>query len=136
MSTPFVAGTIAKIQWAHSGGTLDMSADYRTFDFTPSVDFVDGTAGGDSVKVKIPGMTDATCNITMRNPQGGTATYTALQPGKGGTLTLQPEGTATNKRKITMPAYCNGGQYTHPYNDVSVVSVTFQANGAFTDGVN
>ncbi len=132
----FISGQTMALSWIGTWGTLTLNADYRTCTWTPSVDFYDGTAGADTVKARIAGMKDATCSITMVNPSGGTAYYTNLDAGKGGTLIIQPEGTATGKRKITYPCWSNGAQYEHPYNDVATVSCTFTANGAYTDSVN
>lgn len=131
----FVANTMV-LTWINPSGTLNMSADFRTATWSPSVDFYDGTAGSDTVKARIVGMKDATASISLVNAAGGTIEYTALDAGVSGTLIIQPEGTATNKRKITFPCFSNGAQYEHPYNDVATLTCAFTANGAYTDGVN
>jgi hypothetical protein len=136
MTTEFVSGPLMKLSWIYSGGTLSLDGDYRTCKFTPSVDIVDGTAGADANKVKYMGMKDATADITLVAQTGGTALNSALDAGVGGTLIIQPEGTATGKPKITFPSFSGGASYEYPYNDVAVLSCTFNAQGSYTIGAN
>ena len=136
MTTEFVAGPLMNLDWIWSGGTISLDGDYRTCTFTPSVDIVDGTAGADPNKVKYMGMKDANCAVTLVTQTGGTALNAALDAGVGGTLIIQPEGTATGKPKITFPSFSTGAAYEYPYNDVAVISVTFEAQGAYTIGAN
>lgn len=135
----FVAGTTTVLTWVWSGGTQTFAADFRTYTFTPSGDTVDASAGADTAKVRLPTLKDSQASVTMVNPTsatGGTAYASAFAVNNLGTLTIQPEGTATNMRKITMPAYCQGFVSTFPYNDVVTATVNFIGNGAYTDGVN
>lgn len=135
----FIAGSTMTISWIWSGGTVTPAADYRTCTFSPTVDYVDVSAGSDTHKGRLTALKDSTASCTFVNPTAstnGTLYAACFATGVSGTLIIQPEGTATNKRKITMPAYCDGGVPEFPYADVSVLSVSFTGNGAFTDGVN
>lgn len=129
----YKAGPTIKISWVYgtAPGTITFDPDYRTFDFNQTVDVIDATAGADANKVKILGMLDATCTFTSLLQTGGTAFDAALIAGVTGTLTVQPEGTATNKMKIVMPAFSNGASYSFPYADIATASCSFSANAAY-----
>ena len=131
--TEFISGPTMVIQWIYSGGTITLNTDYTTCAFSPSVDMVDITAGADTHRKRLTAIKDATASLTIYEQSGGTALATALGLGVSGTLIIGPEGTATGKRKITMPAFCNGAQYSYPFADKAEISVTFTGNGAFTD---
>ena len=124
------------LNWIYSGGTISIAGDYRTCTWSPVVDLVDTSAGSDTYKGRLPALKDATASVTLVAQTGGTAINAALAPGTGGTLLIQPEGTATNKRKITFPCYADGASYEHPYADIVAISCGFTGNGAHTDGVN
>jgi hypothetical protein len=135
----FLAGSTMVLTWAYSGGTMTLAADYRTCTWSPSIAYEDVSAGSDTQVGRLTALKDATASIELVNQTGGTAIQASLQPGVAGTLTIQPEGTATNKRKITFPAYCDGGQTGFPYANVSVTTCGFTGSsvlGNFTDGVN
>lgn len=136
----FISGPLMVLTWVHPGGTTTLSADHRNVQWSPSTAYAESTAGSDSQVSRLPSLKDATCSIELVNPAGGTALYAALQPQVAGTLTIQPEGTATNKRKITFPCYSDGAQYAHPYSDVATLTCAFTGAGSalnnFTDGVN
>ena len=137
--TELIAGPTMVLNWIWSGGTVSLAADYRNVQWDPSVAYEDVTAGSDTQVGRLPTLKTAVASIELVNAAGGTALYAALQPGGGGTLIIQPEGTATNKRKITFPAYCDGAKYPHPYANVSVITCGFTGSsvlGNFTDGVN
>lgn len=136
----YLAGPTMVMTWTYSGGTITLAADYRTCTWSPSVAYEEVSAGSDSQVGRITGLKDATASISLVNQTGGTAIQTALQPGVAGTLVIQPEGTATSKRKITFPSYCDGGQVDFPYSNVAVTTCGFTGAGSvlanWTDGVN
>lgn len=138
--TEFLSGPTMVMTWAYSGGTVSLAGDYRTCAWNPSIVYEDVSAGADTQIGRLTALKDATASVEILNQTGGTAIQAALQPGVAGTLTVQPEGTATNKRKITFPAYCDGGAATFPYANVSVTTCGFTGAGAvlgnFTDSVN
>ena len=136
----FLAGPTMVLTWTSSVGTISLAGDYRTCTWTSSIALEDVSAGSDTQIGRLTALKDATASVEIVNQTGGTAIQAALQPGIAGTLVIQPEGTATNKRKITFPAYCDGGVPAFPYANVSVTTVTFTGAGAvlanWTDGVN
>lgn len=127
-------GTSLVVSWIWSGGTVSLSGDYRTVSWTPTVGYADISAGSDTHITRLPTLKDSTAAVTLVDSSPGTATYASLQPGVQGTLIIGPEGTATGKRKITMPAFCDGGNPSYTYNDTTTISVNFTGNGTFTDG--
>lgn len=132
----FIAGPTMVLTWAYSGGTISLAGDYRTCSWNPSVAYVDSSAGSDTHVGRLTALKDATAAITLVAQTAGTQINAALAPGVAGTLTIQPEGTATNKRKITFPCYSDGAAYEYPYNDIVAISCGFTGNGTHTDGVN
>jgi hypothetical protein len=132
----FIAGPTMVLTWTYSGGTIALAGDYRTCTWSPSIAYVDSSAGSDTHVQRLTALKDSTASVTLVAQTGGTAIQTALQPGVGGTLVIQPEGTATNKRKITFPCFADGASIDMPYADIVAISCGFTGNGAFTDGVN
>ena len=126
-------GSALIVQWIYSGGTVDLSADFRTVDWQPTTDMADSTAGSDTTRTRLATIKDATAAYTGVGQTGGTIIAAALAPGTSGTLIIGPEGTATGKRKITFPALSQGVQYSFPYSDVVTLSNSWLANGAWTD---
>lgn len=127
-------GTNLVVSWIWSGGTVSLSGDYRTVSWTPTVAYADITAGSDSYVGRLATLKDSTASVTLVDSSAGTSTYASLNAGVAGTLIIGPEGTATGKRKITMPAFCDGANPTYTYNDTTTISVSFTGNGAYTDG--
>lgn len=134
-----ITGQTAVITWNSSAGTILLAADHRTVSWNPSIAYEDVSAGSDTQIGRLPTLKDATAKVDLVQQTGGTALLAAVQPGQAGTLIIQPEGTATNKRKITFPAYCDGAVGEMPYANVATLSIGFTGSsvlGAFTDGVN
>lgn len=134
-----IAGQTMVLTWTTSAGTYSLAGDYRTCDWNPSITYEDVSAGADTQIGRMTTLKDATANVTLVRQTSGTALDAALVAGQAGTLTIQPEGTAINKRKITLPAYCDGAQSAHPYANVSIITVGFtgsSALGAYSDSVN
>lgn len=132
----YISGPTMVLSWIWSGGTASLAADYRNVTWSPSVAYAETTAGSDTHVGRLTTLKDATASVELVNATGGTALYAALQPGVSGTLLIQPEGTATNKRKITFVCYSDGAQYSQPYADVATITCGFTGNGAFTDSAN
>ena len=134
-----IPGPTMLLTWVYSGGTVSLEGDYRTCEWNPSITYEDVTAGSDTQIGRLTTLKDATCSVTVVNQTGGTALIAAFQPGQAGTLTIQPEGTSTGKRKITFPSYSDGIQTSYPYANVSVHTLGFTGSStlaAFTDSAN
>lgn len=120
-------------KWIYSGGTVQVDTDYRSVDWNPTGELYDQTAGADTHKTYIPGTKDSTVNFSGLSQSGGTALSTALAVNNSGTIIISPEGTASGKRKITVPAYSQGARETWPYDNLCEITCSFQGNGAWTD---
>jgi hypothetical protein len=131
-------GSSASIQWVYTSGTAQLSGNYRKVDYKPSVDLIDVTAGSDAAKLYISAQKDGQLTVSGLVDTGGTvgniAGTAALVEGTGGTLILGPEGTAAGKPKQTFPAIAMGIQLGVSYNAATEFTITFQQNGARTDG--
>ena len=136
--TEVISGPSMILQWITAAGTQDLKADYQEFSWNPSVAYVETSAGQDTQVGRMPTLKDASASVTLVGQAGGTALIAALVPGQAGTLICGPEGTATGKRKITFPSYCDGPQQEFPYADVTKITAGFTGAGAvlnnYTDG--
>jgi hypothetical protein len=135
----YLAGPTMVLTWTYSGGTISLAGDYRTCTFSGTTGYEDASAGSDTQVGRLPTLTDVTASVELVLQTGGTAIQAALQPKTAGTLVIQPEGTATNKRKITIPAYCDGAVPSFPYAGVAVITCGFTGSSTlntYTDGVN
>jgi hypothetical protein len=117
------------LSWVYSGGTVSLGGDFRTFTFNPTVDMIDTTAGSDPSRTFIPSYKTVACSVGLVAQTGGTALEDALQAGNFGTLTAQPEGTASGKRKYVIPCYSMGAQFTFPYDNLVEITCDFQPSG-------
>lgn len=134
-----ISGPTLVMSWAYSGGTVQLAADYRTFSWNPTITYEDVSAGSDTQIGRLTTLKDATAAVTLVQQTGGTQMIAALAAGMAGTLIVQPEGTATNKRKITFPSYSDGAVSDQPYANVATLSCGFTGSSTlanFTDGVN
>jgi hypothetical protein len=132
----FIAGPTMIMHFVGTAGSTSLNADYRTVTWTPSVAYAESSAGSDTHVSRLTALKDSTAAVTLVTQTAGTALALFLTAGNFGTLTIQPEGTASGKRKIVQPAYSDGPVVEFPYNDVCVTSIGFTGSGAFTDGSN
>lgn len=134
------SGSALSVIWTYGTGSYTLSGNQRNFSYTPSVDWIETTAGADSHKQRIAGVKDGQAQFEALMDSGtaslGTAVYNMCQEGYLGTVVWSPEGTGAGKPKYTMPAGCNGASFGYPYNDVVTVSVPFIQNGARVEGTN
>lgn len=125
-------GKDADYRWVWSGGTVNFSADHRTFNYAPSVEMHDTTAGSDVAKTYVSGVKGGSMTLTIVH-QGGTALDGPCAEGVGGTLFWSPEGTATGKPKHSAPAICQGFSYNPQYAAVVEYQISWQQNGVRVD---
>jgi hypothetical protein len=128
-------GSAVVFQWINPAGTLALTGDHRRVSISPAVDLYEKSAGSDADKTYLPGIKDATVSYEGVQQSAGTATEDALVEGTEGTLIIGPEGTASGKRKYTIPAISMGANVEYPYNDVAILSCEFQKSGALTRSV-
>jgi hypothetical protein len=131
-------GSAMYLSWINSAGTAILSGDYRKFDYTPSMDLVDQTAGADTNKTYLTSLKDGRASFSglFQNGAnvGGTITASTLVEGASGTIIFGPEGTATGKPKYTIPCISLGAAFSYPYSDNVEISCDFQQNGTRVEG--
>lgn len=134
---PAYSGSALFATWvsATPAGTVQLNTDYQTMSYTPTIEKIDTTAGADTAKEFILGMKDGAVAYTGIQQAGGTADIPKLVEGVMGTLTIAPEGTATGKQKIIIPAMSEGITWTWAYNDKVIISIAWSQTAARTDTV-
>lgn len=121
------AGSQLYAAWVWSGGTVLLhNSGYRTMTTGPEMELYEQTAGSDAYKTYIIGVRDNQVEMGFVAQAGGTAFVAALRDGVAGTLTVGPEGTASNTTKEVYPAFSMGLRRNQPYNNVVEYNVTFQ----------
>jgi hypothetical protein len=137
---PGYIGTPLIIQWSYGTGTTLLNGDYLSFNYTPSVDLVDETAGADTNKVYLAAQKDgkasASGNFQTGSGGNGTAMGTVLQEGYFGTIAWSPEGTAAGKARYSMPAYSQGVKFDYAYADLTKWACDWQQSGTRVEGTN
>ena len=128
-----ITGQNFNISWIYSGGTVDLSTDYRNYSYTPAVEMYDQTAGADTHKTYVTGAKDGQISWQHVYQGGGSAVVNALAEGNSGTLVVGREGTAAGKPKETIPAISQGAAVNIQYNNLIEVTCNFQQNGARVD---
>jgi hypothetical protein len=140
MSTNSFSGSALNVQWLYGAGTHVISGDQTLFSYTPTIDLMDQTSGADANKKYLNGPKDGQATLESYFQSGtnlrGTATWSTLTEGNYGTLIWSPLGTTATYPKYSMPAISQGVSVTSPYADKTVASVSFQQNGARTEGTN
>jgi hypothetical protein len=139
-----VLGSNAVVTWTYGGaGTIALSADYRSFGYTPSIATFDVSAGTETAKSYITGQKDFTAQYSglyqaNGTASAGTASYSsAFGIGQVGTVVVQSEGTATGKPKWTFPVFCTSDPVTSlAYAELIMVNIAWQGNGAYTLSTN
>jgi len=128
-------GSSLVVNWWYTTGTIAMQGDYRTFTYTPSVEYYDETAGADTARQRIKGFKDGQAQFSGLLQAGSALAWgTAFVEGASGTLTWGPEGTAAGKWVGTAGFLSNGIVQNITYNDLTEVNITFQQNGPRTEG--
>ena len=134
------AGSSLVVAWIQAAATTILTGDHKGLTYTPSINFIDASAGADTHKSYIPNVKDGSvtfnANFQAGTNSGGTATFSTLTEGNLGTLKWSPEGTVSTKPFSQIPAYAQGPSFNYPYADVVEVTVNFQQNGARVEGTN
>jgi hypothetical protein len=133
---PEYSGSALVFNWIYSGGTIVVSGDQRSVNISPSIDFIETTAGADPRRKRLASIADVTFSYSGLAQTGGTALEDALAEGTPGTAVIMPEGTATGKRKYTIGAFSQGAKFNYPYSDVVEMSCDWVGDGNYTRGTN
>jgi len=128
------SGSAMHLAWIWTGGTINLHSEFREFSYSPTLSLIDASAGSDTFRNYLPGIGEGgDISLTMVMPTystGGTALLAALASGNQGTLIYGPEGTATGRPKVTIPAFSRGPSFTQPYDDVVELMCGFQQSSA------
>lgn len=131
-------GKNLSVTWAYLAGTatttVDLSGDFRSLSYKPTIGKTTGTAGSDAFESYLMTVKDTVLDYTGVMQVGGTAVEDALTEGTFGTLTVGPEGTASGKRKYTVPAFAMGASLNYLYNKEVEIACQFQGSGTRTNG--
>ncbi len=127
-------GANLSVNWICAAGTIALSGDYRSLSYKPTIGKVAATAGSDAFESYLMTTKDTVIDYSGVMQSAGTALEDALVEGTFGTLIVGPEGTATGKRKYTIPAFSMGGNFNWQYKDTVEISCQFQGSGTRTNG--
>jgi hypothetical protein len=109
-----------------------LSTDFRTFKEGNTADMIDKSAGADARHTYIAALADGGYDMDMLID--GTGPFVACLPGTEGTLIFGVEGTASGKPKTTVVAVASKRERSFAYNDLYVMSVSFQPSAQPTEG--
>lgn len=124
------------LNWLPStGGTTSLSSDFTKVTLTPSGQKVKVTAANELWDTYLATTKDYKLAYAGYLPVGGTALEDALLANTFGTLIYGPEGTATGKRKYTIPAFAEGANIDAPFDNAVTVTCNFQSSGTPTIAV-
>jgi hypothetical protein len=124
------------VYWIITGGTVDLSADFRTLTTSEKVADVDATAGADTYAFHLPTFSDADTKLELLDNSSHASTYWgSIAPRLEGTLMWYPLGTASGKTYHKMAAYISGRDRKIPYADVVDITLAFQSQSAPSDNV-
>ncbi len=112
------------------GGTLTLSGDQTSFEYTFDTNEADMTAGSDAYQYMKPTIkfNSATMSTLYRGTYDNT-TWGSLAVGTEGQLYFYPEGETSNKPKGGFPAYVKTKSAPIPHNERIERRVTFQGQG-------
>lgn len=121
------AGSALYLAWIYSGGTVTLQADFRTFNWSPSLNFIDATAGADTYERILTSYgVGGDIAFSMVAQTDGTLLATALARQTQGTLVYGPAGTVDGYLAYLIPAYSQGPAYNQPFNDVVEITNNFR----------
>lgn len=129
------AGSAMVLRWVTSSGTTLLNTDFRTFSWTPTLNWIDATAGADTYEVLLPSFgVGAEIPVTMVAQTSGTALIAAIARSTAGSLVYYPAGTAATNIYYTIPATSAGPQFSQSYNDVVTITANFRQTSVETLG--
>jgi ABC-type sulfate transport system substrate-binding protein len=129
------AGSAMVLRWVTTAGTVLLNTDFRTFAWTPSLNWIDATAGADTYEVLLPSYgVGAEIPVTLVAQTQGTTLIASLARQTAGSLVYYPAGTSTGNVYYTIPATSAGPQWSQSYNDVVTITANFRQSSVETLG--
>lgn len=107
--------------------SVALTSDYREFDDGMEEDTVDGSAGGDDVRVMVQTLikVDPSLTIIVDDNAEGQAIRAVLKIGQTGNLIWGPEGNAPGKPKWGISARCTAAPTKRTYDKEAEIEVKF-----------
>lgn len=128
------AGSAMYLGWVYSGGTVEIHTNYRNFSWTPSLNWIDATAGADTFETLLASYgTGADITATVVGQVSGTVILTACARQTAGSLVYGPEGNSTGMKKYTIPATAAGPQFNEVYNDINEITLQWRQTSAHAE---
>lgn len=122
-------GIVGKNAYIAFGGTV-LNTNFRTISTNDSMATVDQSAGADAGITRLTTLRDANFSLDLKRPAGGTVNWIDFVPGISGTIEIGPEGTASNKPKMTVNAILQARSTPVTYNDIVIDTLTFEQDDA------
>ena len=119
-------------QYIYSGGTIDLSDDWRRITINQVSDNQKKTLANDTYDKRIRGVSDFTLSYSGLSQAGGTLLEDALAAGAKGTVVIGQYGSSVTFGKFTYPVISQGAQVNSVYDTLSELNVTFNGNGTAT----
>ncbi len=121
------AGSAMVLQWKTTSGTTLLNTDFRTFSWTPSLNWIDATAGADTYETLLPSFgVGAEIPVTLVAQTANGALIGQLARQTAGSLVYYPAGTGSTNIYYTIPATSAGPQWSQSYNDVVTITANFR----------
>jgi hypothetical protein len=125
------AGSAMYLKWTSTAGTVELQADFRQFNWSPALNFIDATAGADTYERVLTSYgVGGDISFTMVAQTDGTAIAEALARQARGTLLYAPAGTANGMLAYSIPAYSQGPQWNQPFDNVVEITNNFRQYAA------
>lgn len=126
-----MSGSALKILFVHSGGTADLSGDFRKLAVTREQEVADSTAAADGARSVVTTVKKFMANMeAMFIGTAGSAIWGSAALGVSGTLLYAPKGTSANNPKGGFPAVITKQDPDFPFDDVCKLIVEFTGDGA------
>ena len=122
-------GIVGKNAYFTFGGTV-LNTNFRSISTADSMDTVDQSAGADAGITRLTTLRDANFSLDLKRPTDGTVNWIDFVPGIEGTLEIGPEGTASNKPKMTVNVILQARSTAITYNDIVIDTLTFEQDDA------
>ena len=129
--------SVVYLAWVQAAATTTFQADYRSFSWAPTMDFVDCSAGSDTYENLKPSIRRGNeFSVTYLHQTGasGQAYASACARGNLGTFLYGPEGSAVGTLLYSIPAYSMGLGWNEAYADAVEVTANFRQKAAETLG--
>jgi hypothetical protein len=128
--TDRMSGSALKVYFIHSGGTADLSGDFRKLDVTREQEVADATAAADAARAVVTTVKKFGASMeTMFIGTAGSAIWGSASLGVGGTLRYAPKGTSAGNPKGEIPVVITKQDVSFPFDDVCMLTVEFTGNG-------